>query len=78
MDYVKLVKYIKSNSNYENSPVISTGGSYGGMLASWIRIKYPHIFWGAYASSAPIMSFPETVSPYAYYQLVTRTYGASY
>jgi lysosomal Pro-X carboxypeptidase len=47
MDYVKLIKYIKSDSymggKFKNSPVIATGGSYGGMLAAWFRMKYPHI-----------------------------------
>jgi hypothetical protein len=43
MDYVKLIKSIKSQDKYKNSPVIAFGGSYGGMLAAWMRMKYPHI-----------------------------------
>jgi len=70
MDYVKLIKYIKSDDymqgKYKDSPVIATGGSYGGMLAAWFRMKYPHIVQVAYASSAPILYFPGSVSPYAF------------
>ena len=29
----------------------------GGMLATWMRIKYPHILDGAIAGSAPIWSY---------------------
>ena len=43
-DYAKLVTHIKSTvSGASNSAVIGFGGSYGGMLAAWFRIKYPHI-----------------------------------
>ena len=78
MDYVKLIKFIKaSDAKYKNSPVIAFGGSYGGMIAAWMRMKYPHIIAGSYASSAPILFFLGTVSPYAFYDLVTRAYRDS-
>ena len=72
MDYQLLISTIKQNPKYKYSPVIAFGGSYGGMLAAWMRMKFPHIIQGAHASSAPIMFFPGSVSPYAFNELVTR------
>lgn len=46
-DYVELLAYLKTViRGAKNSPVIVFGGSYGGMLAAWFRIKYPHIVQG--------------------------------
>ena len=74
-DYVALIRHFKSMPQYTNSPVVVTGGSYGGMLAAWFRMKYPHIVQVAYAASAPIMYFPETVSPYAFNEVVTNVFS---
>lgn len=56
-DYVQLIKFIKQKYNAQNSAVIVFGGSYGGMLAAWLRMKYPATFQGALAASAPILQF---------------------
>ena len=43
-DYVDLISFLrKTIEGASQSPVITFGGSYGGMLAAWIRTKYPHI-----------------------------------
>ena len=43
-DYVDLITHIRQSvEGASESPVVAFGGSYGGMLAAWIRTKYPHI-----------------------------------
>ncbi|KAL1544093.1 lysosomal Pro-Xaa carboxypeptidase [Salvia divinorum] len=73
-DYAEIVLHVKNKFSAHNSPVIVVGGSYGGMLASWFRLKYPHIAVGALASSAPILYFDNITPPSAYYSLVAKDF----
>ena len=41
-----------------DAKVVAIGGSYGGMLAAWHRLKYPFLSIGAIASGAPIDFYP--------------------
>ena len=71
MDYVEFMLDYKTANNLQDRAVIAGGGSYGGMLSAWLRMKYPHVFQGALAASAPIMFFDGYVSPNAYDDIAT-------
>jgi len=43
-DYVELVNQIKKDYQADDKAVIAFGGSYGGMLAAWSRMRYPNVF----------------------------------
>ncbi|PIA43524.1 hypothetical protein AQUCO_01900129v1 [Aquilegia coerulea] len=73
-DYAELIIDLKKNLSAENCQVIVFGGSYGGMLASWFRLKYPHIALGALASSAPILYFDDITPQNGYHVIVTKDY----
>ncbi|KAL9244436.1 hypothetical protein vseg_018211 [Gypsophila vaccaria] len=71
-DYAELILDIRTRYSATHSPIIVFGVSYGGMLATWFRLKYPHIALGALASSAPILQ--HVVSNDGYLQVVTKDY----
>jgi len=53
-DYAVLLTTFKNNVKSPKLPVVAFGGSYGGMLCAWFRMKYPHIVQVAVSASAPI------------------------
>ncbi|KAJ0083826.1 hypothetical protein Patl1_30541 [Pistacia atlantica] len=73
-DYAQLIIDVKKNLSAENCPVIAVGGSYGGMLASWLRLKYPHVVIGALASSAPILYFDDITPQDAYAVVISKDF----
>jgi hypothetical protein len=58
-------------------PVISFGGSYGGMLTAWFRKIYPNVVDGAISSSAPVMMTAQVTDPYAFWKVVTDDFGSA-
>ncbi|XP_063301035.1 lysosomal Pro-X carboxypeptidase [Pelobates fuscus] len=77
-DFAVLIKFLKSSiEGAKDSPVIALGGSYGGMLAAWFRMKYPQVVVGALASSAPIWQFEDLVPCNTFYQTVTNDFKKS-
>uniref|UniRef100_A0A0B6Y9F8 Lysosomal Pro-X carboxypeptidase n=1 Tax=Arion vulgaris TaxID=1028688 RepID=A0A0B6Y9F8_9EUPU len=74
-DFAELISFIKSDiPGAANSPVIAFGGSYGGMLAAWFRIKYPNVVIGAVAASAPIWQFTGLTNCSAFYDTASNTW----
>lgn len=61
-DYASVVEHFRTNRTWRwsapESAVIAFGGSYGGMLAAWFRMRYPSQVDGSIAGSAPIWGFP--------------------
>ncbi len=75
-DYALLIPDFKRKYGMSmRAPVIVFGGSYGGMLSTYMRIKYPHIVDGAIASSAPVTLFEGLASPKAFNQIITKDYA---
>ncbi|XP_027173639.1 lysosomal Pro-X carboxypeptidase [Coffea eugenioides] len=73
-DYAVLIRSLKRNLSSEASPVVVFGGSYGGMLAAWFRLKYPHVAIGALASSAPILQFDDITPWSSFYDAVSQDF----
>ncbi|XP_039140115.1 lysosomal Pro-X carboxypeptidase-like isoform X2 [Dioscorea cayenensis subsp. rotundata] len=73
-DFATLLTDFKHNLSSEGSPVVLFGGSYGGMLAAWMRLKYPHVAIGALASSAPILQFEDIVPLETFYDIVSNDF----
>ncbi|KAI3420511.1 uncharacterized protein J3R85_012726 [Psidium guajava] len=73
-DYAEVLVYLKQKLNAIHSPIIVIGGSYGGVLASWFRLKYPHVALGALASSAPILDFHDIKHRDPYFSVVAKDF----
>ena len=78
-DYATLIHALKAQRGAPASTkVIALGGSYGGMLAAWLRMHYPSAVDAALAASAPVLAFDGLARPgvafdgNAFWRVVTR------
>jgi len=55
MDYANLVQHVREKYNAHKNPTIAFGGSYGGELATWLRMKFPSVVQVAINSGGPIL-----------------------
>ena len=88
-DYAVLIFSLKAKAaalhgvDAANVPVVALGGSYGGMLAAWLRFRHPNAVVGAIAASAPVLAFDGMGGPgtqfdgNSYWQIVSADTSAS-
>lgn len=74
-DYAAILEHLFDH--HGRMPVIALGGSYGGILSAWFRIKYPHLVDMALAASAPILTVTQISAPPLFFKAVTDTFAAA-
>lgn len=53
-DIANFIAHQRSLPEFTASRVVVIGGSYSATLATWMRLKFPHLVDAAYSSSAPL------------------------
>eukprot|EP00457_Paulinella_chromatophora_P005760 gb/GEZN01005777.1/.p1 GENE.gb/GEZN01005777.1/~~gb/GEZN01005777.1/.p1 ORF type:complete len:564 (-),score=50.62 gb/GEZN01005777.1/:63-1691(-) len=82
-DYVSLIAHVKATfSGAKNCPVVAFGGSYGGTLTAYLRLKYPWVVVGGLASSAEFPYYATNLSSvglneYTWIDIVNHVYSSA-
>ncbi|CEM14792.1 unnamed protein product [Vitrella brassicaformis CCMP3155] len=75
-DYAVLLMRLQS-TKYGRGPILAGGGSYGGMLAAWFRLKYPSLVTGSLAASAPVLQYVNMTDQYMWFAKVTEDFRSA-
>lgn len=70
-DFSLCVQNFKNKLNIPNAKVLSLGGSYGGLLSIWMRIRFPNIIDVGYGASAPIFENYGLADPNFFFDKIT-------
>lgn len=53
-DAANFIQQMNKAYNFTSEKWIAFGGSYGGALVVWMRVRYPNLVYGGVSSSGPI------------------------
>jgi len=76
-DFVNVAASVR-HTRCADCPVVAVGGSYPGLLAAMIRVRYPDQVQASWAASAPLGYLAGKVDPYGWFRIVTEAAAATH